>query len=236
MVKRLSITVVTLALGLLLALQLNTSDQEKTRDTRDVWEIRQDLKKEQQRSVELLREITKYETIENNYSARESVSREKALRETLDELEKEAGLTETSGDGVLLYVSELFDEALLGERVEELSPALLTRLINELNRYGAKEIEIAGYRLSATTPIREVNGETYIDNEPLPPYPFEIKVLTDDPEKLHAKISYSQSVDDFATENVKLSAQVKEDLQLSAYQGHARLKEISPVEGDKGGS
>ncbi|TDQ42330.1 DUF881 domain-containing protein [Aureibacillus halotolerans] len=227
---------VAVVLGLLLAVQFNTSDQPEQRDTRDSWQLREDLQEEQQLSMNLLDEITKYENTIRSYSSREEVSREKALRQTLMELKKEAGLTEVKGKGIVLRVDVLFDENLVGLPVEEVSPVLLIRLVNELNRYGADAIDIAGHRLVSTSPIRTVNGETYVNNKPLPPYPFEIKVITAEPDKLHAHMMYSKSVDEFARDNFSLHSSVQDEVTVQPYSELIRMIGITPVEEVKGES
>lgn len=61
------------------------------RDTRDIWEIRQDLKKEQELHKQLLNEIRKYEETLEKYEQQRSESKGAILRQTVEELKKKLG-------------------------------------------------------------------------------------------------------------------------------------------------
>lgn len=113
----------------------------------------------------------------NTYSHQEETSRTKALNETLQNLKKQAGFTDVTGNGIIITISQLFSEELTGESIQNPPPDLLKKLINELNMYEAEEISINDRRVVNTTVIRDINGTTKIDGYPLDNYPITVKVI-----------------------------------------------------------
>lgn len=84
-------TLVSLIIGFMLAVQFRTNNEPDVRDTRDIWEIRQDLKKEQELHKQLLNEIRKYEETLEKYEQQRSESKGAILRQTVEELKKKLG-------------------------------------------------------------------------------------------------------------------------------------------------
>ncbi|MDM5198782.1 DUF881 domain-containing protein [Fictibacillus enclensis] len=210
---------VACVLGLMLAVQFQTTNNPVTRDTRDTWELRADLEKEKQRQQDLNNEIKKYQDLLDNYEQSRKKEKIEAMQKALDDLKEEAGLTEVSGQGIVITI-EPFNE---GE-MPKVYPELIRRLINELNRYDARDISVDGQRIITTTPIREVNGETYINNQPISSFPIEIKVLSDDAQKLQNKIIASESAEDFVRENLYIDSKPENQLTLPAYDKPIRVK------------
>ncbi|MCY8266571.1 DUF881 domain-containing protein, partial [Bacillus haynesii] len=156
-----------LIFGIMLSVQFNSLKAPKVRDTRDIWDLREDLKEEQKKQLDLISEIDKYEKMLNTYSHQEETSRTKALNETLQNLKKQAGFTDVTGNGIIITISQLFSEELTGEPIQNPPPDLLKKLINELNMYEAEEISINDRRVFNTTVLRDINGPTKIDGYPL---------------------------------------------------------------------
>ncbi|WP_299087130.1 DUF881 domain-containing protein [uncultured Metabacillus sp.] len=222
--------------GLMLAIQFRTIQEPVVRDTRDMWQLREDLKKEQQLQVELLSEIRKYNEIIETYEAEKNQNPEAALKETLNVLEKEAGLTEVTGPGIIITIDSLFSEELLGQPLQSISPDLLKRLINELNSYDAEEISIQGRRLINSSVIRDINGQTKMDNYSLNTYPIEIKVISEDADKLYNRMSASTTDEDFAIDNLSLTvSKPLENITIPAYEDTIRVKNMKPLETKEGG-
>ncbi|WLR52253.1 DUF881 domain-containing protein [Bacillus tianshenii] len=231
-----TMALISIVLGLMLAIQFQSTQEPDTRDTRDMWELRQDLKEEQELQSEILKEIYNIDQLMRKYEENEVWAQESALAEQKEELKKKIGLTEVSGRGVVITIEPLFSESIYGQAYKTPSPQLLTRLINELNMYQAKAIAIADQRVISTTPIRDVNGKTYVNLKPIPPLPLKIKVLAKDAEKLHNHMLVSQSADDFAIENLKLSSEVVPKVTLPEYDGTLRIQYMEPVKLEEGNS
>jgi uncharacterized protein YlxW (UPF0749 family) len=230
-----SFTIVTVVIGVMLAVQFQTIKEPVVRDTRDTWELREDLKRQQELHSELLSEIYKYDEKIVKYETEKNDSKETILRETLEELREKAGLTEVTGPGIILTVQPSFNT--VGEPVSYVSPELLRRLINELNSYDAQHISIDGHRVINTTVIREIQQYTKIDTYPIRSLPIEIKVITSDAEKLSNRMKVSNSIQDFFSDNLILSvSDAINEITVPAFEDSIRIKHLEPVTSGKGGS
>lgn len=216
-------TVIMFVIGLMTAIQYNTINEPDIRDTRDVWEIRQELAREKQLHSQLLSEISSLDDTLNKYGEAADASPEQALRETAGELRNAAGLTETSGPGIEVFVEPSMEAVAMGLEIEGISPDLLIRLINEINRYNGLYVSIDGKRIINTTAIRDINGQTSVNTEPVETPPFSIKIISEsmeDSEKLYNHLLASRILDDFYIDNLTLNvSEPKDDLVIEAYDG-----------------
>lgn len=235
--RKLSFTIITIIVGLMVAVQFQTVQQPDIRDTRDTWELRSDLKREQEIQSQIIQEIRKYEATIQEYTKEQKKSKEAALRDTLEDLKKDAGLTEVSGPGIRMTVKPLFGEDILGEVQENISAELLRRFVNELNSYDSEEISIAGQRIVNNTVIREINGRTKVNNAWIPNANFEIIVITDNPTKLYNRLQVSRAMDEFAIENLLLEVSTPiNHVTVPAYDEAIRVKYMEPVKAEKEGN
>lgn len=229
--KGVSFSILTMIFGLMLAVQFQSIQEPQVRDTRDMWQLREALKTEQMMQSELLLEIRKYEELIDTYENDENQSAEKTLKETVEELKKEAGLTEVTGEGITITISPLFDESLTQTETSNVAPDLLKRLLNELNSYGAESISIDGRRVVNTTVIRDINGKTKIDGYSLHSFPLEIKVIGEDAEKLFSRLNGSTVMDTFAVDNLRLSiSEPKGSITIPPYDDVIRVQNMKPFE------
>lgn len=224
----------------MLAIQFQSVQKPEVRDTRDTWQLREDLNKEMELQSKLIKEIRSNELILAEYETERKQSREQALRKTLNELKQEAGLTDITGPGVQLQIGKVEDDLLLDNFEPKLSPDLLRRLLNELNMYGARHISIGGQRVINTTVIREIAGETKINGRSLRTYPIEILVITEDfksAKELYNRLLVSNSVEEFFIDNLKVNIlQPSTKITVPAYEGTIRIRNIESAKADKGGS
>lgn len=228
--KKFQFTFITIVIGFMVAVMFQTTKQPVVRDTRDMWQLREDLKREQELQAAILKEIRTYEDQLRNYEVEQNNSKKAALQQTLAKLQKEAGLTEVKGPGIVLTIEPLFDESLIGQEVKSVSPELLKRLINELNSYEAENVAVANQRIIATSVIRDINGRTKVNDYWLTQLPFKIKVIAKDAEKLYNRMQVSNAPDEFAVENLKLSiSQPLSEVTVPAYNDAIRVKNILPV-------
>jgi uncharacterized protein YlxW (UPF0749 family) len=238
--KNWSFTIIALVIGFMIAIQFQTVQEPVIRDTRDEWQLREDLLKEKELQSKLIKEIQSNEEKIAMYETERAQGKEQVLRETLEELKMEAGLTPITGPGIILTVEPDFAEIVLGQPVVSVSPELLQRLLNELNMYEAKYISIDGNRIINTTTIRDINNETTIDGQPITEIPFEVKVITDNMTKagkLHNRMQVSKSVEEFFIDNlrVKVSNPIQE-VTIPAYENKIQVRYMEPIKADKGGS
>lgn len=223
----------------MVAIQFQTVKEPVVRDTRDILKLREDLKKAQELQTTLLQEIRSIDEKIYQYESNLVSNKEQILKETLEELKEEAGLTEVKGPGIVLKIEPVYEQLLLGHDAPTVTPYLLSRLINELNMYGAKSISIADQRVIHTTVIREIQGETKIDGFPLRKFPIEIKVITENlqvAEKLYNRMNISEAAEAFFIDNLRVNVSPPvESLTIPPYENSIHVKNLKPVK-EEGGS
>ncbi|MTH52642.1 DUF881 domain-containing protein [Bacillus mangrovi] len=222
--------------GFMLSVQFQSIKEPAERDSRDLWEIREQLSEEQKQQSELLKEIRKYNQLLSTYDSNETNARDEALKKTLDQLKLQAGLTEVKGEGIVLVLEPLFSGELIGEKDISVSPDLLRRLINELNANEAEHISIDGHRVSSTTVIRNINGTVKMDGFPLDSLPIKINVISEDSAKLYDRIKASSTHDLFAVDNIKMTVRKPESsIVIPGSDKSIRSGDLHPYEIRKGG-
>lgn len=236
----LSFTFISMIVGFMLAIQFHSVQKPEVRDTRDTWQLREDLKKELELQSNLIKEIRSNELKLAEYESERKQGQEQTLRKTLDELKEEAGLTETSGPGVSIQINQIDEELFMEHMEARLSPELLRRLLNELNMYGAKHVSIGGQRVINTTVIREIAGETKINGRSLRVLPIEVLVITEDfqsAKELYNRMLVSKAAEEFFIDNLQVNIlQPKTKITVPAYEDTIRIRNIESVKANKGGS
>ncbi len=234
--KKIGFFLVSITIGFMLAVQLQLVKEPENRDTRDTWELKTDLLTEQKLQAQLTKEITTLEQQLARYQSELQGGKEQALIHTLDELKKEAGLTEVTGQGIVLTIQPLPSEMMEPEGIQQISPELLKRLINELNMFDAEQISINEQRIINSTVIREINGTTKIDGVSLNVFPIEVKVIATDAEKMRDRLKVSQSVEEFFIENLSLEiSNIKPSVTIPPYKNEISVQNMDPVTPEKGG-
>lgn len=229
-----SFTLIAVLVGFMIAIQFQTVKTPIERDTRDVWQLREALLKEKELQSNLLSEIRSNEEKLSAYESKRKQSKEQALRDTLQELKIEAGLTEIAGPGITLQIEPVIEDIKLGAPVTKVvSPELLKRLLNELNMFEAKYVAIDGQRIINTTVIRDINQETKIDGHTIKSLPVEVKVGVDDissAEKLSNRMKVSKAIEEFFIENLRLSVSApKPNISVPAYNNPMRIRYLEPI-------
>jgi uncharacterized protein YlxW (UPF0749 family) len=208
-------------IGLMTAIQYNTLNEPNSRDTRDVWEVRQELSREKQLHSELLSEIGQLSETLSKYEDAADQSPEQALVETVEDLRKASGLTETAGPGIEVSIEPSPEAVALGQNIEGIAPDLLIRFVNEINRFNGLYVSIDGNRIVNTTAIRDINGRTTVNTVPIQTPPFNIKIVAnsmEDTETLYNHLLSSPLRDDFYIDD--LIVEVSEptaELAIEAY-------------------
>lgn len=204
---QLKFTAVLLIIGFLVAVQYNTIQQPEERDTRDMWAIRNELSKEKKYHSDLLSEIRGLDETIRTYESLNDENPGTALTETVDKLHEEMGMTDKAGPGVVIEVEPSPESIAMGAKIEQISPDLLTRFVNELNRVKWRALEIDGKRYTALSAIRDINGYTTVNGLNVASPPFAIKVVTDtieDSEKVYNTLHASVIHDDFYLDDLNL--------------------------------
>lgn len=229
------ISLVFLLVGMMMAIQFQTAQEPEKRDTRDLWEIRAELEQEQKTQQELYQQLAEVELTIDQYNKQSDREKIETLKSSLEDLREKAGLTEVTGGGVRITISPIFFESVSGQKYPSVTPELLSRLLNEINNYGATQVAIENERIVNVSPIRLVNGKTYVNNHPLPPLPIEIKVLSENPKKMLDYVQVSQAKDNFAIEELELTAEVVDELTLPNYEAPIDLEGLEVKEPEEKG-
>ncbi len=228
-------TIILLIVGFMIAVQYNTVKDPETRDTRDVWEIRQELATETQLHSELLSEVRVLEETVGKYENMVNASPEVALNETIKQLKQEIGLDAFKGPGLSITIEPSLESMIVGEQIEEISPDLLIRLINEINRFKAEAVEVDGKRIIYSTAIRDVNGRTTVNNLAIKKAPFTIKIGTlsfEDAKKMYNQLEASPIGDDFYIDNLRLTiGQPENIITIPAFDQSVNMQFLQEVPG-----
>lgn len=100
----------------MIAIQYNTVKQPETRDTRDVWEIRQELATETQLHSELLSEVRLLEETVGKYDNMVNESPEIALNETVKQLKQDIGIADFKGPGLTITIEPSIESMMVGSK------------------------------------------------------------------------------------------------------------------------
>lgn len=226
------VSIVFLLIGFMVAVQFQTTSYEsKMRETRDVWEVREELQRQQDAQQELLESISDADQTIEDYEQQSSGEQLDTLIESIEVLEKRIGLSKKEGAGLKMTIAPIFEESLTGQAYPKLSPHLLHRLLNELNTYGANEISIGEERITNLSPIRDVNGSTYVNNRPIGSLPITLKVLAEDPEKLRNYMKASLMQDIFNIDNMEMKIELKDSLTLPKFDEPLHLEILEETGG-----
>ncbi|MBK3494486.1 DUF881 domain-containing protein [Viridibacillus sp. YIM B01967] len=213
--------IVLFIIGFMLAMQYNTVKNPKQRDTRDLWDIRRELSLEKQRHSELLANIRSLNTTISKYDNLNNDSPDRVLRETVQELKQEAGLTVIKSPGLVLSVDAAMEAKALGQEVPNISPDLMVKLVNDINRFKGNAVVIDGKRIVQTTAIRDINGQTTVNSLAVRTPPFSLIISTStlaDAKKLASYLEASSIADEFYIDNLTLSiGEPQKKLALDAY-------------------
>ncbi len=95
----------------------------------------------------------------------------------------------------------------MGYEIKEISPDLLTQLLNALFKNNAASVSLDGNRVVQTTAIRDINGKTTVNSVPLSSPPLEIYVGTSsykEAQKMYNSLQASTFIDSFYLDNFNL--------------------------------
>lgn len=222
-------TLVMIIIGFMFAIQYQSSNRAQSKDTRTIWELRQDLLKSQELHQTLLNEIEHYESKLKQYEINDFDSKI-TLNKTNSDLRLTAGLSEVYGEGILITVNPVFIGSAELQAYPILTADLLTRLINQINKSITAAISVGDERIILTSPIRDVNEQLYVNHQPLPSLPIEIKVIGKNAKILMNSNRLSPIIDEFIIENLEVTLEYRSYLKLPAYYGPLFVNYIEVVE------
>ena len=186
---------------------------------------------------ELLSEIQSLDKTIRTYESLKNENAERALQETVEDLRNLAGMTDMTGPGLQIEVNPSPESVAMGIEISQISPELLTRFVNELNRVQWKALEIDGKRYTTLSSIRDINGNTTVNGLDVASPPFLIKVLTEtleDSEQVYNRLRSSSIHDDFYLDDLLLKiGRPEENIEVTGWKenvNHLYLNELSKGE------
>lgn len=205
----------------MIAVQYNSMENPKQRDTRDIWAIRQELAEEKKLHSELLSEIRELDNTISSYRSLSDSSTGQAIKDTVDRLHQKAGTTDIEGPGIVIEVRPSAESIAYGIPITSISSDLLTRFVNDVNRFKGINMEIDGKRYNVMSSIRVINGSTSVNGLNVSTPPFKIKIISQtmsDSEKLYNYLLASSIHDDFYLDNLILDIKPPEkDIVISGW-------------------
>jgi uncharacterized protein YlxW (UPF0749 family) len=214
-------SLVLLIVGFMVAVQYNTVKKPEVRDTRDVWAIRHELAAEKKIHSELLSDLRELDKTIDTYQASKKENAGEALLDTVDKLYEQAGMTDMEGPGLVIQINPSSESVAFGLPIEGISPDLLTRFLNEINRVKGNSIEIDGKRFTKLSSIRDINGKTTVDGLNVSAPPISVKIITQtfaNSEKLFNTLHASEIHDDFYLDNLILEiGEPEKDIKIRGW-------------------
>lgn len=207
----LHITIISMIIGFMLAVQYNTVQNPEKIESTDVWEIRQRVADEMKLHSEILAEIRSAQEVVRQYEEDASTNAEAILTETVGQLKQSVGLHGVTGPGVVLHIEPAEELLEFGYELKEIPPSLLIRLVNDIYRYNGKYIEIADQRLTPFSAIRDINGQTTVNSVPINRVYIDIRIVTETEEhatKLYNHLLASSFMDEFYIDNMNLTVEL----------------------------
>ena len=229
-------TIILFLIGLMVGVQYNTINEPESRENHDIWELRQNLSKEKQLHSELLSEISALDETLVKYDSASSASPEQALKDTVQELRISAGLTDITGPGIEISIEPSPEAMAFGYEIEGISPVLLIRFVNEINRFKGLHVSIDGQRLVNTSAIRDINGAVTVNASPVSTPPFAIKIISptmEDNQKLYNHLLGSRLIENFFIDNLNVAVQEpNEEVTIEAFGESLPVDFLNAPEGE----
>lgn len=229
---QLSVTLVSLILGLALAAQFkNVQRVGGSVSLQRTQELTRQVQKLEQENEALEARIQEYETrIKEFENAVQSEGQSnKLIYEELERTRMLAGLVDVQGPGVVVtvnvkYVNEWGQDAI----VQNVRYDDLLKLVNELNAAGAEAIAINDERIIATTEIRNA-GDYIVINTNRYSAPFEIKAIGN-PDTLEAALKLLGGVADDLGVYLQINIKRVDNIRIPKYRGTFQYKFAKPVQ------
>ena len=197
--------------------------------------LQQDYKAELEKNEKLLQQILELQTDLTKYREQvtESGGAAKILKEELTRAETIAGLTDVSGNGVIVTIRDGNGQG-VGNIVYDdgygiVHDSYLLTILNELRAAGAEALSLNNERILATSEIRCV-GPTVSVNNTKQAAPFEIKAIGNPDTLENALRMPGGAIEQSAFYGVDVSIKRSNKLLIKKYTGASTFKYAQTVE------
>ena len=227
---KISIAIVSLVLGIMLAVQFKTTASNNAAQLpARVEDVAQQLNSVTQERDALAEEVVSLRAKLSNVR-----KNDEAMADLEDELQKTrmaAGTTAVEGPGIILTVNDIPRKTEVGQDPNDsiVHDSDLFTLVNDLKASGAEAISINDQRITAMSEIRCASTLILINTRRVGP-PFVIKA-TGNPDMLESGVSISGGWLSFMKQwGYQINLQKSEKVQIPAYKGPIRFEYSTPVE------
>ncbi len=218
-------------IGVLLALQYNALVSPEQRDTRDVWEVREEIAKEHEIQSSVLKDLQQLDEQLLSYERLKDDDPQIALQRTIEQLEQKVGVRPFEGPGLVVRIEPSEESVAMGIPIQQVSPDLLARFVNDVSRLEYVAMQIDRARVTVQSAIRDINGLTTVGSIPLRTPPFELKMGTEtleDSERLYNFLQSSPLRDDFYLDDFVLT--IEEPVEQIRLEGSETALKVSHLE------
>lgn len=234
MYKKIFLTVVSIILGLVFALQYQVVKNESGEiiTTKKASELAYELRQVEEEKEKLLLELKEIEEELREYE--ESASLEssyiKNLNEELNKFKLMAGIIDVEGEGIILTIDNPSVETQYDDYTNNLiyNYEYLLLIISNLNAAGAEAISINGQRYTNYTEIVPVGSHLNINGVSFVP-PFEIKVIGNT-QTLQSVINFKGGVVwEMEKLNYKIDIELKDKIEIERYMKPINFRYAEPI-------
>src|SRR6056297_4034481 len=234
MYKKIFLTIISIILGLIFALQYQVvkSESGEIITTKKASELAYELRKVENERENLILELEEIEKELREYEQSVSIENDyiKNLNEELNKYKIMAGIIDVEGEGVVLTIDNPSAQAQFDDYTNNIiyKYEYLLLIISNLNAAGAEAISINGQRYTSYTEIVPVGSHLNINGVSFVP-PFEIKVIGNK-QTLQSVINFKGGVVwEMEKLNYKIDIELKDKIEIERYMKPINFRYAEPI-------
>ena len=234
MYKKVFLTIISIILGLIFALQYQVvkSESGEIITTKKASELAYELRQVENERESLLLELEEIENELKKYEESASIENDyiNNLNEELNKYKLMAGIIDVEGEGIVLNIDNPSTEAQFDDYTNNIiyNYEYLLLIVSNLNAAGAEAISINGQRYTNYTEIVPVGSHLNINGVSFVP-PFEIKAIGNR-QTLQSVINFKGGVVwEMQKLNYKIDIQLKDDMKIERYMKPIDFKYAEPI-------
>jgi len=238
MYKKIFLTIISIILGLIFALQYQVvkSESGEIITTKKASEVAYELRQVENERENLILELEEIEKELREYEQSVSIENDyiKNLNEELNKYKIMAGIIDVEGEGVVLTIDNPSAQAQFDDYTNNIiyKYEYLLLIISNLNAAGAEAISINGQRFTNYTEIVPVGSHLNINGVSFVP-PFEIKAIGNK-QTLQSVINFKGGVIwEMQKLNYKIDIELKDSIKIERYMKPIDFKYAEEINEDE---
>lgn len=233
---KITMAIVVFFLSFTVTLQIKTvvkNESSQLKQYQRIEEIQKDLIKEQERAIDLEKQLLQANNDLNTYrkEAEENSTDSKAMSSEVERYKVLAGLTDVKGPGITVTLNDSDKKIDASQDASSyiIHDSDLRTVVNELSSAGAEAISINGERIIATTEIRCVGPTIVVNSNKYSP-PYIIKAIGD-PAMLEAALNIKGGIaEELRFWNIEFSIVKSNRVEIGKYNGIVNFKYAKSAE------